>query len=382
MNSNLASFSLTSTEMLISRIFRRIGQLMIVLGILTLLFVVYQLWGTGFLTDRYQEGLENDFEELVEQVEQVELIDAPDEPGAESESEPDLAEFLWRSEGEAIAHLNIPSLNLSKTVVSGVGVQALRKGPGHYSHTPLPGMPGNSAIAGHRTTWGAPFGEINELEPGDEIIMQTVQGSFTYRVVEQMGGRGYFIISPNRLDVLEQDFDAYPNRLTLISCHPKLTARQRIIVVAELIGEPAEYYPPPKRPVFSLNLSFGIEGGDAPIPAEPSNPFDEQEPATENSSQDTPPVVENNASPAETTSDLGPPTVEDVEVTSFGEGLDGDKDAVAPTIAWGIAVFLVGFTIFFIGSRWKKWPSYLIGFFPFIVAVAIWFFNLEKTLPS
>ena len=133
MNSNLASFSLTSTEMLISRIFRRIGQLMIVLGILTLLFVVYQLWGTGFLTDRYQEGLENDFEELVEQVEQVELIDAPDEPGAESESEPDLAEFLWRSEGEAIAHLNIPSINLSKTVVSGVGVQALRKGPGHLS---------------------------------------------------------------------------------------------------------------------------------------------------------------------------------------------------------------------------------------------------------
>ena len=92
--------------------------------------------------------------------------------------------------------------------------------------------------------------------------------------------------------------------------------------------------------------------------------------------------MENNASSAETTSDVGPPTVEDVAVTSFGEGLDGDKDAVPPTIAWGIAVFMIGFTTFFIGSRWKKWPSYLIGFFPFIVAVAIWFFNLEKTLPS
>ena len=145
--------------MLISRIFRRIGQLMILLGALTLLFVVYQLWGTGILTDRYQEGLENDFEELVEQVEQV---DAPDESNTENELETDLAEFLWRAEGEAIAQLNIPSLNLSKTVVAGVGVQALRKGPGHYSHTPLPGMPGNSAIAGHRTTWGAPCGEINK----------------------------------------------------------------------------------------------------------------------------------------------------------------------------------------------------------------------------
>ena len=70
------------------------------------------------------------------------------------------------------------------------------------------------------------------------------------------------------------------------------------------------------------------------------------------------------------------------EVTSFGEGLEGNKDAVNPTIAWGIAVFMIGFTTLFIGSRWKKWPSYLIGFFPFIVAVAIWFFNLEKTLPS
>ena len=88
MNSYLASFSLTSTEMLISRIFRRIGQLMILLGALTLLFVVYQLWGTGILTDRYQEGLENDFEELVEQVEQV---DAPDESNTENELETDLA---------------------------------------------------------------------------------------------------------------------------------------------------------------------------------------------------------------------------------------------------------------------------------------------------
>ena len=93
-------------------------------------------------------------------------------------------------------------------------------------------------------------------------------------------------------------------------------------------------------------------------------------------------MTENNESPPETSSDTDTPTVEDVEVTSFGEGLEGDKDAVNPTIAWGIAVFMIGFTTFFIGSRWKKWPSYLIGFFPFIVAVAIWFFNLEKTLPS
>lgn len=380
MNSNLASFSLTSTVMLISRIFRRIGQTMILLGFLTLLFVVYQLWGTGLLTERYQQGLENDFEELVEQVEEV--ADEPEEVVSDSEVKPDLGEFLWRSEGEAMAQLTIPVLNLSKTVVSGVGVEALRKGPGHYSYTPLPGMPGNSAIAGHRTTWGAPFGDINKLEPGDEILIQTVQGSFTYRVVEQMGGRGHFIISPYRLDVLDQNFDTYPNRLTLISCHPKLTARQRIIVVAELVGEPADYYPPPKRAMFSLNLSFGIEGGDTSTPIDPSGTSDEQTPTTQALPQDDPSPVEANPPSTETTSSQGNDLGESTEVTSFGEGLEGDKDAIAPTVAWGIAVFMIIITTLLVANRWRKWPAYFIGFFPFIAAVAVWFFNLEKALPS
>ena len=380
MNSNLASFSLTSTVMLISRIFRRIGQTMILLGFLTLLFVVYQLWGTGLLTERYQQGLENDFEELVEQVEEV--ADEPEEVVSDSEVKPDLGEFLWRSEGEAMAQLTIPALNLSKTVVSGVGVEALRKGPGHYSYTPLPGMPGNSAIAGHRTTWGAPFGDINKLEPGDEILIQTVQGSFTYRVVEQMGGRGHFIISPYRLDVLDQNFDTHPNRLTLISCHPKLTARQRIIVVAELVGEPADYYPPPKRAMFSLNLSFGIEGGDTSTPIDPSGTSDEQTPTTQAPPQDDPSPVEANPPSTETTSSQGNDLGESTEVTSFGEGLEGDKDAIAPTVAWGIAVFMIIITTLLVANRWRKWPAYFIGFFPFIAAVAVWFFNLEKALPS
>ena len=380
MNSNLASFSLTSTVMLISRIFRRIGQTMILLGFLTLLFVVYQLWGTGLLTERYQQGLENDFEELVEQVEEV--ADEPEEVVSDSEVKPDLGEFLWRSEGEAMAQLTIPVLNLSKTVVSGVGVEALRKGPGHYSYTPLPGMPGNSAIAGHRTTWGAPFGDINKLEPGDEILIQTVQGSFTYRVVEQMGGRGHFIISPYRLDVLDQNFDTYPNRLTLISCHPKLTARQRIIVVAELVGEPADYYPPPKRAMFSLNLSFGIEGGDTSTPIDPSGTSDEQTPTTQAPPQDGPTPVEANPPSTETTSSQSNDLGESTEVTSFGEGLEGDKDAIAPTVAWGIAVFMIIITTLLVANRWRKWPAYFIGFFPFIAAVAVWFFNLEKALPS
>ena len=117
----------------------------------------------------------------------------------------------------------------------------------------MPGMPGNSAIAGHRTTWGAPFGDIDKLDPGDEIKVQTIQGSFTYVVLEQNGGRGNFIVSPSEFDVLDQTFESYPNRLTLVSCHPRLTARNRIIVVAELVGEPADPY---KRPDYLSQPAF------------------------------------------------------------------------------------------------------------------------------
>jgi len=366
--------------MLVSRIFRRIGQSMIILGMLTLLFVIYQLWGTGLLTARYQEGLEDDFEELVEQVEEIES--SPEEVTTEGDPELDLAEFIWRPEGEAIAQLSIPALNLSKTVVAGVGVEALRKGPGHYSHTPLPGMPGNSALAGHRTTWGAPFGRINDLEPGDEINVQTIQGSFTYQVVEQMGGKGHFIISPYRLDVLEQDFDTYPDRLTLISCHPKLTARNRIVVVAELISEPADYYPPKAAATFSLNLSFGIEGGDSSSTSEPLVGSEEEPISPQSSTSEEAPLVEIETPTPNTESESEPKSVRENSTTSFGEGLEGDRDALAPTIVWGIAVLMVGFTTLFVGSRWRRWPAYLIGFFPFLVATAFWFFHLEKTLPS
>ena len=88
----------------------------------------------------------------------------------------------------------------------------------------MPGQPGNASIAGHRTTWGAPFNRIDELDPGDEITVRTVQGTFVYRVVEQDSGKGHFIVTPDRVDVLDQDFTEHPNRLTLTACHPKFSA--------------------------------------------------------------------------------------------------------------------------------------------------------------
>ena len=81
-----------------------------------------------------------------------------------------------------MAKIEIPRIGVDWIVVEGVDVADLRKGPGHYPGTALPGVRGNVAIAGHRTTYGAPFQDINELDPGDEIILTTVTGRYVYRV--------------------------------------------------------------------------------------------------------------------------------------------------------------------------------------------------------
>ena len=137
--------------MFVSKAFQALGRSLIILGGLTLLFVAYQLWGTGVLTDRYQSDLEEDFSELIDVVE--ETTSTTNAPETNESVESNYAELLWRPEGQAMAQLVIPKMGLTATIVSGVSSESLRRGPGHFPDTPMPGMPGNSAIAGHRTTW-------------------------------------------------------------------------------------------------------------------------------------------------------------------------------------------------------------------------------------
>ena len=123
-------------------------------------------------------------------------------------------------------------------MVEGIDVDDLRKGPGHYPGTPLPGQAGNAAIAGHRTTYGAPFGDLDQLAVGDEIVLTTVQGTFTYRVV-----RAPFAVSPDDGDVLLPTVDplvpgAKAATLTLTTCNPKYSAAERLIVKASLVLPP------------------------------------------------------------------------------------------------------------------------------------------------
>lgn len=130
--------------------------------------------------------------------------------------------------GDALTRIQIPALELDTIVVEGTTLSALQAGAGHYAETALPCERGNSAIAGHRTTYGKPFAEIDELSPGDPITLETPVGRCTYEV----SGRP-FITAPTNLDVLDQGSDSI---LTLTTCHPPGSAEERLIVQAKLVS--------------------------------------------------------------------------------------------------------------------------------------------------
>ncbi len=125
--------------------------------------------------------------------------------------------------GDALGRLRIPAIGLSAVVVQGTGAGELRSGPGHYAETPLPGQRGTVAIAGHRTTYGAPFRDVDDLAPGDRIELRMPYGRFAYRVERTR------IVAPTQVDVVERV--AY-DRLVLTACHPLYSAAQRIVVFA------------------------------------------------------------------------------------------------------------------------------------------------------
>lgn len=128
--------------------------------------------------------------------------------------------------GDAFARLVIPAMDLDVTVVKGVGVADLKKGPGWVPYTDLPGPTGNCGVSGHRTTYGAPFRRLDELEPGDTIDVYSPYRRYRYMVDR------VFQVTPDRVDVLRTT--PVPT-LTLTACHPPYSARYRLIVVASLV---------------------------------------------------------------------------------------------------------------------------------------------------
>jgi sortase A len=128
--------------------------------------------------------------------------------------------------GDALGKLLIPSIGVSEYVVEGTDADNLRKGPGHYPDTPLPGQHGTAAIAGHRTTYGAPFRNLNDVHKRDRIILEMPYGTFVYRVERTQ------IVDDSALWVT--DPVGHP-QLVLTACHPLYSAAQRIAVFARLV---------------------------------------------------------------------------------------------------------------------------------------------------
>src|ERR671918_957853 len=171
--------------MRLARVLGAIGRTLITLGVLILLFVVYQLWGTGIREAQAQRSLENEFEESLGEAGVV----VPDESAQGSGQSPPTTATPGSpppppAEGDASARIRIPDIGVDKIVVEGVTLDDLKRGPGHYPETPLPGQPGNAAIAGHRTTYGAPFNQLDKMKVGDPVVVSTKQGTFQYDVTE------------------------------------------------------------------------------------------------------------------------------------------------------------------------------------------------------
>ena len=192
-----------------------------------ILLVAWQLWGTAIAQHHEQDSLRHQFQSAVASHHHV----------APSKSGPVLvaatAKLPQPAEGTVVARIQIPKIGVDQYVVMGTSESDLDKGPGHYIGTALPGQAGNVAIAGHRTTQGAPFNRLGDLAKSDKIILTTTSGEVLNYVVSGTP----VAVSPSDVAVLNDFGD---NRVTLTTCNPEYSATQRLIVVGELQRQAAQ----------------------------------------------------------------------------------------------------------------------------------------------
>lgn len=229
---------------------RGVGQTLITVGVVVLLFVVYELQVTGLVTAREQDRLGDD---LRRSWAEPAPRPAPAPTGQPGPAEPPAPGTVLdpvpvsTDLGQGLAVLHVPSLEDYDpwVVVEGTSVADLKAGPGHIPGTALPGEVGNVVLSGHRTTYGAPFARFGELQPGDRVVLETRDRWLTYTV------SGAQVVAPTAIEVtypVPGDADAVPTEqlLTLTTCHPKYSARQRLVVRAALTEERAKADGPPE----------------------------------------------------------------------------------------------------------------------------------------
>jgi sortase A len=201
---------------------RRIGWSMLSLGVFVLYFLVYLLWGTGAVTEAAQADLRNELNR--------DAATAQGRRGGKPGPERRVAV------GKAVGVLQIPKIKVDEVIVEGSGTEELKKGPGRIPSTKLPGAAGTFAVAGHRTTYGAPFYNLDKLTDGDSIIVKTKIGDYTYKVKRRE------IVAPTKVSVLDdvRGKNGKPQaQLVLSTCNPKYSAAERLIIFAELASAKA-----------------------------------------------------------------------------------------------------------------------------------------------
>ncbi|MFN8015259.1 MAG: class E sortase [Acidimicrobiia bacterium] len=330
------------------------GRALITLGLVLLLFVAYQLWGTNVFENRSQNKLRDQFKTKLDKTKKgnvsttTTVPTSTTKPGDVPTVETDAATLAQLKQdvkrGEPIAIIQIPKIGLNHVVISGTDTQSLRKGPGHYPATPLPGQFGNSAIAGHRTTYGAPFNRLDELTIGDKIVFETVRGTFTYIVDKEN-----IIVSPSDVSVIAPTVDPsdpsgqkFLPTLTLTTCHPKYSAAKRLVIRAKL------------------------DESNSPKPSVAAQLFDKSGKVPRNI-------------------DLG-----DSDTGNSSNGVGHSNILVAMMLAsfhlpllWWLLLFVtVGCTWWYFYKKFHNWRVWIIGALPFAVAMLFFFFHLEKALPS
>jgi len=242
-------------------VIRGIGQTLITCGLVLLLFVVYEVWVSNLYADRKQHQaqhkLATDWQHGLDPLRGEDRLNLP------------IGKQVVLPVGDGFANLYIPAFGKDyvKTIIQGTGDGDLDRGPGHYVNTQVPGQIGNFAVAGHRVGKGEPFLNLDQLHPGDKIVVQTATNWYVYTVLgsqpayraalklsgsqrqqaidaalaatDRQGVPGREIVSPNAVQVIApvpDHPDETPTRalLTFTTCHPKYTANQRMVVHAVL----------------------------------------------------------------------------------------------------------------------------------------------------
>jgi sortase A len=203
-----------------------LGWTLIWSGLFIFGYLGWQLFGTDLVNARVQADAEVTFDRQIEEsAEEPPVVEVVED----RETEIEFVNEDVPVEDAAFARLAVPSLRLEAIVFEGVGTDTLTKGPGHMPGTPIPGQPGNSVISGHRTTYGRPFYDFDLLAAGDRIEIETSIGIHVYEVRES------FIVEPTDIWVTDDRPGAW---LTQTTCHPRFSARQRLIITAELVEGP------------------------------------------------------------------------------------------------------------------------------------------------